>query len=251
MKNQNKTHGKNSRKTTCIIFASIIACIAHAVILNVEVNEYLFTSLSKLLVFVLTPIACYYAMGKRPHELLMLIYRKTKPKGISGYSDKQAVHRKAGVKLSCKLAAAVFAFLAVVFIILRPFLVRDDIVNGLAGNNITGENFPFVFAYVILCNAALEEFFFRGFIFLTLYKLGQKRTAYVYSCLLFAVYHIFIMDSWFHPAVFALLLVGLAVSGVIFNELARRTDSIIGSLIVHMSANLAINLVGVYYLYFA
>ncbi|MCL1789295.1 MAG: CPBP family intramembrane metalloprotease, partial [Oscillospiraceae bacterium] len=67
--------------------------------------------------------------------------------------------------------------------------------------------------------------------------------------LLFSVYHVFIIDKLFSLGIFVFLMCGLAAAGLIFNELARRCKSMTGSLIVHISANLAINSIGAYYFY--
>jgi len=133
--------------------------------------------------------------------------------------------------------------------VLRPFLDQAMIVDALAKNGITSTNFPLVFIYVVLINAALEETFFRGFVFMTLYRLNYKRFAHAYSCLLFAFYHVAILNNAVAPGMFILFIIGLAVAGLIFNYLVIKCKNVGGSLVVHISANLAINLiVYVYYL---
>ena len=51
------------------------------------------------------------------------------------------------------------------------------------------------------------------------------------------------MGSWFHPALFLLLTAALAVAGLLFNYLDHE-GSIWPAWLVHMSANLAINIIG-------
>ena len=131
--------------------------------------------------------------------------------------------------------------------ILRPFLDNTMIISALAKNGIAKGNFHFVFIYIVLINAALEEFFFRGFVFMTLYRMDYKRYAYVYSSILFALYHVFILNNAVSTGVFIFCITGLAVAGLFFNYLAVKCKSIMGSLIVHISANFALNLIAIYY----
>ena len=89
----------------------------------------------------------------------------------------------------------------------------------------------------------LEEFFFRGFAFLT----AERKTprVWLFSALAFALYHVAIMGSWFHPILFVLLTAALAVAGVLFNALDRE-GTLWPAWLVHMAANLAINLIGMH-----
>ncbi|MCL2632980.1 MAG: CPBP family intramembrane metalloprotease [Oscillospiraceae bacterium] len=217
-----------------IIVFSVFACAVHAVMLNTVLNAYAYTSILKFTLFTAFPII-YFVVLKRG-KLRELFTIKGQPE-------------KRNLKISFIIGFSVLAFLLIMFVVLYSFLDREMIVGGLEKTGITAENFPFVFVYIIFINAALEEIFFRGFVFLTIYQSGYRKFAYVYSSLLFSVYHVFIMDDWFSPAMFILLLAGLVAAGLIFNELTKRCKSVFGSLIVHVSANLAINLIGVYYFY--
>ncbi len=99
-------------------------------------------------------------------------------------------------------------------------------------------------AYICIINSLLEEFFFRGFAFLMLSRFAGSKIAYLFSAGLFSLYHIAIMQNWFSPLVFALLLAGLFFSGFIFNWLSQRYQNIYAPWIVHICSNLAINTVG-------
>ena len=147
------------------------------------------------------------------------------------------------LKISIVLALAVFLFLTVGYMILSPWLDLSAIPEKLHYSDITTETFPVVAAYIILCNSLLEEIFFRGFAFLTLKQHTSKRFAYLFSGVAFALYHVSIMDGWFHPIWFVLFIFGLAVAGILFDFLDRR-GSIWCGWMVHASANLAINLIG-------
>ena len=157
--------------------------------------------------------------------------------GIFQKPDRQSL------KVSAALAAGVFLFLTVGYMLLSPWLDLSAIPEKLRYSDITAETFPVVALYIILVNALLEEIFFRGFAFLALRQYAGERFAYVFSGIAFALYHVSIMDGWFHPIWFGLFVAGLAVAGILFDWLDRQ-ESIWNGWLVHASANLAINLIG-------
>jgi len=143
------------------------------------------------------------------------------------------------------LGAAVYALILGGYFLLRGVFDFSAVTSALTGNiGVTGENFLFVALYISFVNSLLEEFFFRGFAFLTLKKLASRRCAYAFSALAFALYHVAMMLGWFGWGLFALLLAGLFVGGLLFNALVERGGSIYPSWLVHMCANFAINTVG-------
>ena len=143
------------------------------------------------------------------------------------------------------LAAGVFLLITGGFLLLRPWLDLSSITGNLgAKEGITAATFPFVALYISFGNSFLEEFFFRGFAFLTLRR-SSPRLAWLFSALAFALYHIAIMDGWFSPALFLLLTAALVVAGLLFNWLDRQ-GSLWPGWLVHMAANLAINTIGLH-----
>ena len=95
----------------------------------------------------------------------------------------------------------------------------------------------------------MEEFFFRGFLFRNLYLRGEKVYAYLFSSVLFALYHIGIFGSWFSPCMLVFCVVGLVLSGIFFCEVDRRCQNIYGGWLIHLGANMGINLIGAYLFY--
>jgi len=215
---------------------SLVACVLHAVILHSPFNDYLYTSAFKVIVFLLCPILYFKATKEGSFKELLSLF--------SMNGDKK------NIKLAFSLGFGVFAVIVVVFMILRPFLDNAMIADALAENGITPNNAIFVFLYIVVINAALEQLFFRGFVFMSLYRMNVKRYAYVYSSLLFSLYHIPILYNALSPSMLILCTVGLVVAGLIFNALTVRFNSISGSLIVHISANFALNLmIGVFFVF--
>ena len=93
-------------------------------------------------------------------------------------------------------------------------------------------------------NSFLEEFFFRGFGFITLKKYTTRKVAYIFSSVLFAIYHVGMLVGMFGFGALLLLLFGLIIGGCIFNFLNELNDNVYPSWFVHMFANFAINTVG-------
>lgn len=164
---------------------------------------------------------------------------------LSGDREPFHVLRKAGaVRLAAPLALGVLVCLLGGYALLSPWLDLSAIPENLAAKEgITRETFPLAAAYITLCNSLLEEFFFRGFAFLTLYRTGFKRLAYGFSALAFALYHVSITDGWGSPALIVLMVAGLTAAGLLFDWLDRE-GSVLPSWLVHMGANLGTNGVG-------
>jgi len=223
---------KNKKIWLITIFA-LCACGLHALMLRTQFNYYLYTSAFKVLLFILFPVI--YFMLTKDGKFKNILSLK---------GDKKTI------RISCIIGFCVFAFIQLAFMVLRPFLDEAMIVGALENNGISSGNFPLVFIYIVLINTALEELFFRGFIFLTLYRMGFRVYAHACSCLLFAFYHVAILNSAVTLGMLIFLIFGLAVAGLIFNYFAMKCRSIIGSLIVHISANLSLNLiVSIHYLF--
>lgn len=109
---------------------------------------------------------------------------------------------------------------------------------------VTPLNFIFIGLYITFGNSFLEEFFFRGFIFMNLYELRSKKIAYVYSSILFSLYHIAIFRTWFTLPITFLALFGLVSVGFLFNWMDTKSRNFINSWIAHIFADIAVILIG-------
>ena len=140
------------------------------------------------------------------------------------------------------LALAVFCGILGGYGLLHPWLDLSAIpANLMAKEGITAAAFPLVALYISFGNSLLEEFFFRGFAFLSAER--KSVGVWLWSALSFALYHVAIMGGWFHPVLFALFTAALAVAGLLFNCL-DRDGTLWPAWLVHAAANLAINLIG-------
>lgn len=147
--------------------------------------------------------------------------------------------------ISLGLGAMVYLLIFGGYLLLKSFIDLNNIADLLTENlKINGENFVFVALYISFVNSLLEEFFFRGFAFLSLKKVLPRSYAYIISALTFSLYHVAILSNWFSPWLFVLIIAGLFVSGLFFNWLNDKSENIYNSWLVHMFANFGINTVG-------
>lgn len=155
------------------------------------------------------------------------------------------VLRKNGLFRSLLLGLGVYSVILGGFLLTRGIIDYSNVTSTLtSGMGITADNFIYVSLYISLMNSFLEEFFFRGYGFITLKKYTSRTVAYAFSSAIFAVYHVGMLVGMFSVPVLILLLAGLVIGSCIFNYLNELHDNIYPSWFVHMFANFAINTVG-------
>ena len=153
--------------------------------------------------------------------------------------------QKKGLLISLLLGLAIFGVILGGYFALRGIIDFSGVTASLtSGMGITADNFVWVAIYISIMNSFLEEFFFRGFGFITLKKYVNVKFAYFFSPVLFAIYHVGMLFGMFHPAVLVLIMFGLIVGGLIFNALNDKLGNIYPSWLTHMAANFAINTIG-------
>jgi len=174
----------------------------------------------KILLFGVLPILYYK----------LILKKSLKPKII--------INKKFYLSLGIGIAAAIIVLSA--YFILQNYIDLNLIATELKEKEkITAMNFIFAAIYITFINSFLEEFFFRGFIFL---QLNRTKFAYIFSSLLFGLYHISIFQTWFNIWIMALALFGLTAVGFILNWLNEK--SILNSWIVHILADTAVMYIG-------
>ena len=220
-----KTKPNRAYLTVLIITA---CCSVMCFIDGVVVPPYFVKSAFKLALFLLVPLA-YFAVTKTDKQTLCSLF----------------VPHKKDFILALALGASVYAVIVGGYFIFRNVFDFSAITNQLtSGVGVGTDNFLFIAIYISLVNSLLEEFFFRGFAFLTLKNQLPKWLAYVFSSALFAFYHMGMTAGWFSPIMYILAMAGLSVGGCIFNFLNERCGNIYPSWLVHMFANFGINTIG-------
>lgn len=216
----------NVKKSVFMIVIIITFCIIMAVIDGILKADYFIKSIIKLVLFLILPV------------LYSLCDSDVKIKEVF-------IPKKNGIMPAIVLGLSVYVIIISGYFLFKNIFDFSSITTSLTNNiGVTSENFVFVSLYISFINSLLEEFFFRGFAFLTLKRIVGRRFAYLFSATVFAAYHIAMMIGWFNIGVFVIVMAGLFAGGMIFNYLNEKSSTIYPSWLVHMFANFAINTVG-------
>ena len=215
----------NKKKT--IILIVIVGCLIMGFIDAVIKPEYLVKSFIKITLFSIMPI-------------IYSIYNKE-----LNLSSSFKIKSKKEVIIALLSGAAIFSFILGSYFIIGNFFDFSNVVSSLSENvGVNNSNFIFVAIYISFVNSLLEEFFFRGFAFLKLKEVSNRRFAYIFSALAFALYHVAMMIGWFDIILFILNIVGLFIGGLIFNYFNEKYKNIYVTWLIHMFANFSINYIG-------
>lgn len=224
-----KTRSKNA---VFVIVTAVVAVIMLYISDQIIALNYLGKSLLKILLF--TVFSFIYTL--RTGENTFMVSFQNARKKSSG---------TLGKKVSILLGLVVFIVIIAAFFILQGYIQTEILIKEFEDKyRINASNIAYYGLYLAFINSFLEEFFFRGFIFLNLKRLGYRKLAYLTSASLFSVYHIANFQNWLHMAVFILALLGLAIGGFIFNYLDEKQETFFNSWFVHICADLAIVAVG-------
>lgn len=212
-----------------IVFISVIAlfcCFVMAVVDGFWKPGYWIKAAIKICFFLILPvISSFFDKGSELKQVFKF--------------------EKKGFKTAILLCVPLYLLILGAYLLLKDVFDFSAITGALTGDvGVNRENFIIVALYISFVNSLLEEFFFRGFVFLSLKKFWDIKAAYILSAALFAAYHIAIMSGWFSVWLFLLAMVGLFVGGIIFNFLNSKSNNIYTSWLVHMFANFAINTIG-------
>ena len=143
------------------------------------------------------------------------------------------------------LSISIYLMIVIGYFLTRNFIDFSNVTTNLINNmGITLDNFLYVTIYIAFINSFCEEFFYRGYSFITLKKHTNRVFAYIFSSSLFSIYHIgMLLESFSKPILF-LSVIGLFFGGCIFSYLNEKCNNIYPSWIVHMFTNFGINTIG-------
>lgn len=208
-----------------ICLSILLCCLVMALTDGIWKPPYAMKSVVKILLFLCVPLIFSVLRGLSPVSLF--------------HPDKKAI------LTGLTLGGATFALILAGYLLLRSYIDFSFIPGSLMENGgISADNFLFISLYIALCNSLLEEFFFRGFAYLTLKQVSSTPFAAIFSAGAFAFYHAGMLDGWFSPLLYAGTLIALFACGLFFNYLNTRSRRIWVSWLTHMGANMAINTVG-------
>ncbi len=214
------------RRQWALMAFVLMACLLMALVDGLWKLDYWPKAGLKLLLFLLLPLCYSRFFGKLELKGLFTVKREELLPALG-------------------LGAGVYVLIVGGYFLLRGVFDFSRVTGALTADiGVDGGNFLWVALYISFVNSLLEEFFFRGFAFLGLRKLGAGKLAWGFSALCFALYHVAMMGGWFSPLLLGLLILGLFIGGLLFNALNVRSGSIYGSWLFHMFANFGINTVG-------
>jgi membrane protease YdiL (CAAX protease family) len=117
--------------------------------------------------------------------------------------------------------------------------VRTKVVQlGILENYIT---FSLFLAFV---NAAIEEYYWRWFVFGTLCRLVSAGTAAILSGLAFASHHVVVVSQYFSVTWTIVMGLAIALGGYLWCRMVERQRTLVGAFVSHVVIDLAILWVG-------
>ena len=217
-----------NKKSIYIISALFVFSLA-VTLIDAFVHPGYFTKIPiKILFFLVLPMMFFF-------------FNKTELKEFK----KMFAFKKKGVIPALAIGLCIYGVIVGGYFLTKNIFDFSNVTSSLGkGMGITKNNFLYVALYISLMNSFLEEFFFRGFGFITLKKYTGKPFAYIFSSCIFAFYHVGMLIPMFEPVLLVLLLAGLIAGGCIFSFFNDKTETIYPSWFVHMFANFAINTIG-------
>jgi membrane protease YdiL (CAAX protease family) len=209
---------------------SIIVCVLIACSLMAWVDgsslDYVSKAILKILTFSLIPLLYFRCIEKSSIKTLFQIkHTDFKVAGILG--------------LSLYVLIIVFYFTFGYYFDLS--LVSKILVDNFGSGTL---NFVPIAFYIAIINSFLEEFFFRGFAYLALLKVSSRRFASIFSSIMFALYHVFLMYGLFQFWVYIGALGLMIIAGLLFNALDDKSKTILPSWLFHSLTNWGINTIG-------
>lgn len=217
------------QKRFYVIVSTVLCALAMVFVDGVIQPPYGLKSFLKVVLFLLVPLG-YFGIFRAWDSLKALFLLKKR-------------------ELAVALALGIGAFGVITggYMLVSKFFNLDDAIWLMtAEGGVNPENFVYVSIYISLVNSMLEEFFFRGYAFLNLKSLTSRPFAYLFSAVLFAIYHLGMVSGNGNPLIWGGALILLTASGLILNALNEHSGSILTSWLLHMCANLGINAVGFY-----
>jgi len=220
---------KDNRRALELMALVAACCGFMAVVETVIEPGYWVKSALKVAAFLVVPLVVLRLRGERVFPSTFALDRR-------------------GVAALLLLGIAVYGVVFGGYLLTRGVFDYAALVGALsADQKVSPDSFLWVALYISFGNSLLEEFLFRLVAFLKLGEYTTKRRAYLFSSVLFALYHIGMIGSSFPPLLLVLAVAGLAVGGGIFDYVDDRLGNIYPSWVVHMFADFAI--MTIWYLY--
>ena len=205
----------------CLILMVIVCCILMAIVEIFIEPVYFLKSAIKFILFFIIPF---------------IIMKK-----LNGIVFNNFKLDKRSIKKLLLLGIIIYGVIMIAYFITKNIFDYPKLIESLASDqHVTSNSFVWVALYISFINSFLEEFLFRLISFVKLSKYTKRVVAYLFSSMIFAIYHIAMIGEAFPPLLTILSIIGLTIGGCIFNFVDEKNDNIYNSWIIHMFADFAI-----------
>lgn len=212
----------NSIKRTIILSLAVASCIVMAMVETIIEPPYLVKSVIKAITFLFLPTAILKSLQIYPTAASFSL-------------------RKKNAVALLFLGVIIYLLIMGAYALTRNVFDYPSVVMSLSEDQqVDSQSFVWVALYISCCNSFLEEFMFRFILFMHLSAYASRRTAYLFSSIMFALYHVAMIGPSFPVQLLVLALFGLAAGGLIFDFIDEKTSAIYPSWIVHMFADFAL-----------
>lgn len=209
-------------KRNIILALAISSCIVMAVVETLVEPAYIVKSVIKACAFLLLPLVLLKALHTSPTTADFTL-------------------RKKDVLSLLVLGVSIYLLIMGGYTLTGNLFDYSSLVMSLAADqNVDSQSFIWVALYISFCNSFLEEFMFRFISFIHLSAFSSRKTAYLFSSVMFALYHVAMIGPSFPIQLLIVAILGLAAGGLIFDFIDARFGSIYPSWIVHMFADFAL-----------
>lgn len=210
-----------------LLFLTLLPAIAQFIVQ--AVNSYGIGLIIRVVIHIFVPVIIISYLAKVTLKESFLLPLRLK-------------NKKDMIKLSIIGGVGATIIILGAFFIFNGFgLIDFELMKmNLAKINVTALTYPFVALAIVLINPFLEEYFWRGFVF----REFNNYSGGYWTGILFAVHHTIMILSWFNWWQLIIIAIFLAVIGVIFNWVYKKTGSIYTTWIIHVIADLVIVTIG-------
>lgn len=222
MKKNKKNNDKNK---LFIMLYVVLSCIFMAFIELIIEPNYLIKSIIKIIMFFGIPF---------------IITRLLKINILNNFK----INKKEIIKLF-KMGIVIYLVGFILYLILKNVFDFSEIVHSLmVDQQVTKKQLIFVAIYLSFGNSILEEFMFRLISFIKLKEYCSRNFTYIFSSIMFSLYHIAMISIGFPLPLTFLSLIGLFILGILFNWLDEKDNNIYNSWFVHMFCDFLIMTIG-------
>jgi membrane protease YdiL (CAAX protease family) len=165
----------------------------------------------------------------------LLLLRRIEPRRVPELLGiKRPGPRELALGLGSGLAMAALTLAFLIFF--KSSIFGDGrIAAVLAGWGASGENAVLVYIVMLAFNGALEELFWRGYLYDRLRSTPNRALALGLPALFFGAQHVFVVSALIaDPALLALVLFGILGAGIVWSLLRERVGGVLPCAISHM-----------------